>query len=130
MLNEMKWRIWFEQYDDSGNSVGGGVYFKEYIHYGTAQRIARQRYGDKKHFKYQVAKRNPWVKYPCRATCDICGKEYATEESRDGGFPITSFIDISDRSSDYRNRYSVYKPCPACMATIKGCIENLKASES
>jgi hypothetical protein len=126
MLNEMKWRIWFEQYDDSGNLIGSGVYHKGYVYWGTAMNMADKLYGDKPNFDYKVATRNPWVEYTCQVTCGVCGKEYTTEESCDGGYPLTNYIDMRDRSVGLRAGHHNYKPCPTCMALIKGFIENLK----
>ena len=59
---EGSWKIWVEFYDDEGRKVGAGHYAKEYANKTWAERVAKERFGDPKKFKYWVSQTNPWTK--------------------------------------------------------------------
>lgn len=135
MLDDKKWHIWFEEYDDAGNSTGGGVYQKEYVHYGNACRVADKLFGNKPNIKYTVANRNPWTSYTCTKRCDICGSEYSAPETNDG-YPILNRIYIGSVGKPvfdesfihYRYPREIdkgYIPCPQCVERVNLFIESL-----
>ena len=57
-----KWKIWFNCYDNNGNFVGSGVFFKAYKYKSSATRAAKRIYGNATDFKYQwgVGVTNPF----------------------------------------------------------------------
>lgn len=55
------WKIWYELLDCNGRVYGAGIYYKEYIRKGFAERIAKRLYGDSRKFRYVVSQTNPWV---------------------------------------------------------------------
>ena len=66
----MLWRIWFKRYVD-GKFVGSGVWHKEYVRKGNAERYAKKRFDtprvnrvDGKTYTYHwiVSQTNPWSK--------------------------------------------------------------------
>jgi len=140
MVEDKKWRIWFEAYDECGNCTGGGAHTREYTHFGNAENAAKRLYGDKSRYKYVVAIRNPWQSYTQPAVCTICGREYDVVESNEG-FPLYNHVDIrlrdhpqiNERTSCFRYKDKIlehHHPCPDCVEKVLSFVQTLKASDT
>lgn len=48
------WEIHYWEYDERGKVVGEGYYYKKYKRKGNAIRVAKQRYGNSKRFRWHL----------------------------------------------------------------------------
>ena len=122
---DMPYKIFFKEFDAAGNEMGRGVYSKEYKNYGNAERVAIERYGDRKRFECRIDKRDPWAKHTSTAICNICGKEYEREEYPDGQDKGCR-VYISNPTNEYNcTRGESFRPCNECYARIHRFISAL-----
>lgn len=126
MENNERLRIWFIEYDDNGNEIGRGVYYKSYAYYGTAKNIAEKLYGDRKKFKYGIGILSPFEKHYKTVKCWVCGKEYQVEMTSHG-YCCNNHFHIHDaRENPGRRGYICASCCGDCIDSIKNHIESLK----
>lgn len=59
-MNEMKWKIWYETFNNAGEKSGAGVCLNSYTRKGDAVRVAKKRFNDSKRFKWVVSQTNPF----------------------------------------------------------------------
>ncbi len=130
-MEDIRFRIWFIEYDEDGNEIGRGVYHKSYAYSGKAYSVARERYGDRKRFKYEIAPRNPWEKYYRDMYCGVCGSMYSAPENVHGlefadRLWLTRYNEIGyvDRDISFSGHV-----CPDCSEKVHAFIESLRGED-
>ena len=124
-------QIYFIELDADRQVIAKGVYPKKYKYPGNAYRIAREKFGDRNRYDYEVSWRDPWTEYSTTTTCDICGKEYERPEDH-YGHDRGQHVDIRDRKAYWhdRDRNNCYFTCPDCTDRVRVFISSLKAENS
>lgn len=135
MIIEGKYKIWYQTIDEDGNVTGTGVYHKDYIYLGTADRIARQIFGGVPGIRYRVSIRNPFQKYYSTVECKLCDREFEAEQTA-SGFDIAASIFAYDYEPDERTewratRHDVFRHvCPECFKRFTDLVDTIKKEHS
>ena len=125
-MDEKKYKIWYKQFDESGNEIGRGVYHKEYEYLGHASRYAREMYGKRKDIEYVVAWRDPWIDYHKIVHCDICGTVYNRPVCHEG-WDKGDTVMLGNRTGSYSLGDGVhrYLICPGCASRVNDFVRDL-----
>ena len=123
-----KHKIWYIEYDEDGNEIGRGVYNREYVRYGMARRVAHERYGDRKRYKYRIAPRDPWMNYNAILTCEVCGSEFVVEETLHG-YSVRNSISIGAGNTLDNYTHDDFTACPDCIKKVRKYIDILKRGD-
>ena len=123
--NKPTWKIYYKEFDPNTHKcIGHGVYHKEYVQRGWAERVAKQRYRNGKYlrFEYTIATENPWFK-----RCAFCGSVYQ-DVGKYGG----NFVHISAPLYDDNKRSSLHIPniCTKCARELAKYIGDITVKSS
>lgn len=134
-MEERKFKIWYQTYDENGNVTGTGVYHKEYVYWGTAHNVARKQFGDMKNsglnIRWVIARLNPFVEHFADVVCELCGKTYTIPVDDDGhkrskhGIHMYSRGAIPPKKEHHRIYTQGYETCSDCIVKIKNFVDSL-----
>ena len=125
-MTDPKFKVYYKEFDSEGNEISSGIDSREYVNYGSAINRARNLYGDRSRFKYEVAWRDPWVEYTVPCICKCCGKTYERPVTH-MDIDRSNYVSLIDRNKP--GKYFHGYICPDCYEKIKCFINSLKESK-